>query len=499
MKARGIVYGALVVVFAGLLGLAWPDLVGRVAYAVEGGQAAAAKEQLKTARDLSQAFQDVARAVRPSVVNVRSVQRIEIQRTPTLIPFFERFPGDDRFGRGFLERFFGGREQAPERPQEFVRRGVGTGVIVSRDGYIVTNNHVVRDASSITVTLSDNRSFDAKIVGTDEKTDLAVLKINASDLYPADLGDSDSLSVGEWVLAVGNPFGLTHTVTAGIISATGRANVGIADYEDFIQTDAAINPGNSGGPLVSLDGKVIGINTAIATRTGTYEGIGFAIPSNMVRQVVDAIVKEGKVVRGWLGVAIQNLTDDLAASFRFEGREGVLVGDVTPGGPAERAGVRPEDIIVRYNGRKVSDVNQLRNLVAATRPGEKVELEVFRDGRGQTLRVEVGELASGQAMAANVGAEPSDLGLTVETLTPQVAEALNLRRAERGALVTHVQPESPAERCGLARGDVIIAVGDEPIEDAGELRKALSEADLNAGVRLRVLTDGMQRFVILKR
>jgi serine protease Do len=297
---------------------------------------------------------------------------------------------------------------------------------------------------------------------------------------------------------MGNPFGLAHTVTAGIISAKGRSNVGIADYEDFIQTDAAINPGNSGGPLVNLDGEVIGINTAIATRNGSYQGIGFAIPANMVRQVMDAIVEDGKVVRGWLGVTIQNLTEDLAASFEFEGTDGVLVGDVIEDGPADRAGLQSGDIIVQYDGKRVTDMNRFRNRVAATKPGKEIVFEIVRDGERQTQTVEIGELES-QSFFERGAPGPDDLGMRVQNLTPDIARQLRLQTDEQGVVVTHVEPGGLAEKSGVRPGDLIIAVGGDRVTDLGEFRKALSALDLKRGVRLRVKTEGMQRFVFLKR
>lgn len=493
-SSRAYIYAVVIALLAFGLGQSWPDLVGRVTYALESGQAVAAREQLQHVRDLSAAFQRVTKAMRPSVVNIRSVRKIEVSGSIRRSPFF-----GSPFGEDFFERFFGRPFPpglGPEQP--FVQRGLGTGVIVSEDGYIVTNNHVVANADKLTVTLSDERTFEAEVVGTDEKTDLAVLKIGAPDLLPAELGDSDAIEVGEWVLAIGNPFGLSHTVTAGIVSAKGRANVGIAEYEDFIQTDAAINPGNSGGPLVNLEGKVIGINTAIATRSGAYQGVGFAIPSNMVRQVMEAIIKQGRVVRGWLGVWIQNLSPDLAASFGFEGTEGVLISDVVEDGPGDKAGLEPGDIILRFDGHKVRDMNEFRIRVAATKPGRKVTLEIFRDGRQKKVEVEVGELES-QSFFAGGPAGPEDLGLRVQDLSPELAERLGLEPGERGVVVVQVEPGSVAERCGLRPRDVIIAVGGRRVENLREFRAALAEHDLDRGVRLRVKTEGAQRFVFLKR
>jgi len=491
---RILVYGVLVAVAAFAIGQVWPDLLGRAAYAFESGQATAARDQLKHVRDLSAAFQEVTKAIKPSVVNIRSIRKIEMDGRMRRMPF----PGQSPFGDDFFERFFGDRFRRNPGGEQFVQRGLGTGVIVSEDGYIVTNNHVVHDATDVTVTLSDERSFDAEIVGTDEKTDLAILKIDAPDLLPAELSDSEDVQVGEWVLAMGNPFGLAHTVTAGIISAKGRSSVGIADYEDFIQTDAAINPGNSGGPLVNLEGEVIGINTAIATRTGSYQGIGFAIPANMVKQVMDAIVEDGKMVRGWLGVTIQDLTEDLAASFEFEGTDGVLIGDVIEDGPADRAGLQSGDIIVQYDGKSVSDMNRLRNRIAATKPGEEVEFEIVRDGKRRTKTVEIGELES-QSFFARGAAGPDDLGMRVQNLTPDIARQLRLQTDEQGIVVTQVEPGGLAEKSGVRPGDLIIAVGGDRVTNLGEFRQALSSSDLERGVRLRVKTEGMQRFVFLKR
>ena len=498
---RVLIYPLVVAAVAFALGQAWPDLVGRAAYALESGQAAAAREQLKHVNDLSAAFQEVTKAIKPSVVNIRSIRKIEVNNRMRIMPFPWRNPFfGSPFDDDFFERFFGPRQQPWSTPdgQQHVQRGLGTGLIVSDDGYIITNNHVVAQADDITVTLSDDRTFDAEVVGTDEKTDLAVLKIDAPNLLPAELGDSSAITVGEWVLAMGNPFGLSQTVTAGIISAKGRANVGIAEYEDFIQTDAAINPGNSGGPLVNLAGEVIGINTAIATKTGAYQGVGFAIPTNMVKQIMEDIIDDGKVVRGWLGVTIQNLNEDLAASFDFEGTDGVLIGDVIDNGPGDEAGIESGDIVTHFDGERVEDMNHFRNRVAATKPGTKVEMKVFRDGKSKTLTVEVGELES-QSFFAHGPAAPEDLGMRLQNITPDVAQRLRLQGDEQGVVVTQVEPGSMAEKAGIRSGDVIISVGSDRVGNLSYFRHALASQDLDKGVRLRVKTEGMQRFVFLKR
>lgn len=492
--ARPVTYVIVVALMATVIGLSWPDLVGRVAYAVESGQAAAARDQLQHANDLSVAFQHVAKAVKPSVVNIRSLRKVTM-RSPRMQPL----PMPGPFGEDdFFERFFGQRGPRGQE-RERMQQGLGTGVIVSDDGYILTNHHVVREVDEIEVTLSDNRKFDAEVIGVDDRTDLAVLKIEATDLMPAELGDSGKLNVGQWVLALGNPFGLSQTVTAGIISAEGRTVFGDPEmYEDFIQTDAAINPGNSGGPLVNLQGQVIGINTAIASRTGGYQGIGFAIPINMARQVMEAIIKEGKVVRGWLGVYIQDLNEDMAESFNFDGTDGVLVGDVPSDGPAAKAGFKSGDIIVEYDGKATPDMKTLRNLVATTNPGTQVEVEILRDGERMTLDVEIGEL---ETQTARTGGADNleEIGLEVEFLTPEIAERLGLDDTQKGVVVTSVTTGGAAHDAGLRTGDVIVGVGDRRVSDLRDFKAAIRAYDLESGVRLRVKTDGVQRFVFLKK
>jgi serine protease Do len=494
MKRTTVVLGIVLVMTAVSLGLGWPDLVARVAYAVDSGQASAAREQLKHARDLSTAFQEVSKAVKPSVVSIQTLRRMGAParvvpgpRTPS------RDPMRDFFGDDFFDRFFG-----PNVPRgENVIRGGGTGVIVSEDGYILTNNHVVENMDQVTVTLSDERTFEAEVVGSDPKTDVAVIKIAAKDLAPAELGDSDALNVGEWVLAVGSPFGLSQTVTAGIISAKGRANVGLAEYQDFIQTDAAINPGNSGGPLLDLGGKVVGVNTAIISRSGGYMGVGLAIPINMARHVMDAIINEGKVVRGFLGVIIQDLTPDLAQSFGYDGEHGVLVSEVSEHGPAADAGLKTDDIIIEFDDKPARSMNQLRIDVAATKPGASVELKVFRGGDVRTLDVKIGELES-ESLATGKTEPTDDLGMSLQTLTPEAARQLELADTA-GVLVTNVEPGGIAERSGLLKYDVIFMVGATPVEDLHGFHAALRDHDLDHGVRLKVKTRGSSRYVFLKR
>ena len=433
--------------------------------------------------------------MRPSVVSISSVQRVRPSSSfgrgrPDLPEEFRGLVPDD-----FFDRFRG--FQVPGNGRQ--RPGLGSGVIVSSDGYIVTNNHVVREADEINVTLSDNRTLEAEVIGTDAKTDLAVLKIDASDLLPAPLGDSEAAEVGEWVLAIGSPFGLEQTVTAGIISAKGR-HMDIADYEDFIQTDAAINPGNSGGPLVDLKGQVIGINTAIASRTGTYMGVGFAIPSSMVRKVKDAIVKHGRVHRGRMGALIQNLNEDLAQSFGYDSKKGVLVGDVLPDSPAEKAGLRAGDIVAEYSGRAVSDVNELRNAVADTPPNTRSELLIFRNGKTQRVPIVVDELKDEPVRVGQRGSSESsvNLGMTVQALTPDLARQLGYEGDEHGVVVTDVEPGSLGAQAGVDAKDLIVDVNGKAIGNVRDFQEAMDKAGVSKGIRLQVMREGVRRYVFLK-
>lgn len=468
-----------------------------LSYAADSRVALVARQNLSEVNDLSTAFREVSKAMRPSVVSISSVQRARRsssqprRRLPPGLPEeFRRFFDDDMFERHFEFR----RQQ-----YGLERQGLGSGVIISSDGYLVTNNHVVRGADEINVTLSDKRTLEAEVVGTDSKTDLAVLKIDAGGLLPAPLGDSDAAEVGEWVLAIGSPFRLDQTVTAGIISAKGR-QMEITDYEDFIQTDAAINPGNSGGPLVNLKGQVIGINTAIASRTGGYMGVGFSIPSNMVRMVKNAIVKHGRVQRGRLGALIQNLDEDMAQSFGFDSTKGVLVGDVLPDSPAEKAGLRGGDIVLEFNGQPVSDVNQLRNSVAETAPNTRSELLIFRNGKKQKLPIVVGELEDEQVAVSNQGDDDSsvNLGMTVQTMTSELAQQLGYKRGEQGAGVTDVEPGSLAARVGIQTRDLIVDVNGKAIRTVADFRDAMDQNDVSQGIRLQVMREGVRRFVFLK-
>ncbi|RMD84308.1 MAG: DegQ family serine endoprotease [Candidatus Dadabacteria bacterium] len=445
------------------------------------------KRSLEYAERLSYAFERVAEIIKPSVVNISSITKAK--KTSSQHNIFPPFPFSEPFGRDFFDRFF--RFPNPgKRPMA----GVGTGVIIDKEGHIITNNHVIDGADEITVRTAGGKEFQAKVVGKDPKTDLAVIKINASNLKPAVFGDSDKLKIGEWVVAAGNPFGLDNTITAGIVSAKGRSNVGIVDYENFIQTDAAINPGNSGGPLVNLKGEVVGINAAIFSKSGGYMGIGLAIPSNMARYVADNLIKEGKVIRGWLGVMIQNLDEDLSESFGYKGVEGALIGSVTKNSPAEDAGLKQGDIIVRYKGTKVKNVVHLRKLVAETKPGTKVKIEVVRNGRRLTKTVKIGELKSPEEKSESEDST-YELGIGLRDLTPEVAKELGLD-SDKGVLVEEVEFGSPAFRAGLRRGDVIIEANGKKVSSVDDFRKIVKES--KKGLRLIVQTGEYQRFVFIK-
>ncbi len=385
--------------------------------------------------ETSRSFAGIANAISPSVVNISTTK----VRQKGSAPFF-----DDPFF-DFFNPFRDFRA-----PKKWKEQSLGSGVIVSGDGYIITNNHVVEQADEIRVTLLDKRAFDARIIGADPKSDVAIVKIGAKDLQAIRWGDSDKLRVGEFVLAIGNPYRLSHTVTMGIISAVGRANVGIADYEDFIQTDAAINPGNSGGPLVNIKGELIGINTAIFSRSGGYQGIGFAVPSNMARLVMDQLIRDGKVTRGWLGVSIQELTPELSRKFGLKKSKGALVGDVVGGGPAEKAGIKSGDIILEFNGKKVKNVGNLRNMASECKVGSKVSITIFRDGTESSRSVVISELPIETARMVQE-TQPGEstfeelTGFIVIELSEESARQLGLNKNEKGVVVLRVEPGSSAD------------------------------------------------------
>jgi serine protease Do len=386
-------------------------------------------------------------------------------------------------------------QQAPKR--EMKRTSLGSGVIFSADGYIITNNHVVEDADEINVTLHNFEEYAATIVGRDPKSDLALIKIEPkTDLPFVTFGDSDKLRVGEWVLAIGNPFGLQQTVTSGIVSAKGRA-INTESYGNFIQTDASINPGNSGGPLFNLRGEMVGVNTAIFSRTGGNIGIGFAIPVNMAKNVLPQLKEHGKVTRGWLGVMIQQVTPDLAENFGLERPIGALVGQVMPDSPAEKAGLKAGDVIIEYNGKEVSQMSMLPAMVASTTVGEKATLVLIRDGKKQNLTVDIGKLEDEETIIADTETGTSKkLGMSVQELTPKLAGQLGIDETE-GLIVTDINSGSAAEEAGIIRGDIILEINREKVENITQYKKALQAAQEKKSILLLIKRDKNTRFVVI--
>lgn len=406
--------------------------------------------------DIPQLFKDVS----PAVVNISTTQVVKFNRPQTRNPFGRQDPFDE-----FFNNFFG------RMPKEQKRRSLGSGFIISPEGYILTNNHVVEKADEVTVTLLDKEEFKAKVVGTDPKTDIALIKIDAKKkLTYVELGDSDKLDVGEWVLAIGNPFGLGHTVTAGIVSAKGRI-IGSGPYDDFIQTDASINPGNSGGPLFNLKGEVVGINTAIVQGG---QGIGFATPIRLAKSVLGQLKEKGKVTRGWLGVYIQRLTPEAAENLGISGRQGALVSDVTSGSPAEKAGIRSGDVIVAFNGKEIRDEHDLPQAVASMTPGKTVDVRLLRDGKEMAIAVTIAEMEGEPAKPAGGHELSKNLGLTVQDITPEIAQRFEIENT-KGVVVTGVEDGSPAEDAGFNEGDIIRVILRQnkrnPVTNAAEFAK----------------------------
>ncbi len=451
---------------------------------------AQADNGIESLRQAGKAFSAVSKSVSPAVVFI-SVERVEEVRMQQ-----QRSPFDDEFFRRFFDKPH--PEERRRQPRQRRVEGQGSGFIVSADGYVLTNNHVVGDADEVTVRLQDGREFSANLVGADSRSDVAVIKIDADNLPVLELGDSDALEVGEWVLAIGSPFGLSHSLTAGIVSAKGRSSVGIADYENFIQTDAAINPGNSGGPLVDLNGKAVGMNTAIFSRSGGYMGIGFAIPINMVRSIKDQLIDDGRVTRGYLGILIQNLTQELAESFKLEDGKGVLIAGVTEDSPAERAGLEQGDVVISFNGRRVEEVGSFRNRVSLVTPGSKVEMVVVRNGDEKTLGVTIGKLpdAEGAESAKDEGSI-EELGFSVQTLTEELSDRFDLGDVQ-GVVVTSIENGSPAQRAGLRPGVVIQEVNRTAIHDVGDFRRAIKKSD-DKGLLLLVTDQRGSRYIAFKR
>lgn len=447
---------------------------------------------LESLRETGKAFRSVAKQVSPSVVYIQVEKEVE-QQSLNNNPF-----GGHPFGDEFFRRFFGQPpQQSPKKAPKRNATGQGSGFIISADGYIMTNNHVVGDADKVTVQLLDGREYDAEIIGTDPPTDVALIKIEADEKLPfLQLGNSDQLEVGDWVLAFGNPFGLSHTLTAGIVSAKGRSGIGLTDYENFIQTDAAINPGNSGGPLVNLDGEVVGMNTAIFSRSGGYMGIGFAIPINMAKNIRQQLVKHGTVTRGRLGVYIQDMTKELAESFDIDQREGILVAQVMDDSPAEEAGIKQGDVILQLEGEKVDKVANFRNQISLTRPGTDVTLLVLRDGKKKEIEVTIGAMETDDQGRPVSSDELPELGMSLQKLTPELAEQFGYEDAQ-GVLVTAVESGSIAAKAGISRGNLIEEVNRKEVSEPSQVKQLLKESKKTT-VLLLVRQGDASRYLALK-
>ncbi len=431
----------------------------------------------------NETFSQLAEKLKPAVVNISTTVVVKGQ------PFFGGRPspfGEQDPFREFWEKFFGG-----EMPRERETRSLGSGFIINREGYIVTNNHVVENAKEIIVTLHNEKDYKAKVIGKDKKTDLALIKIEAEeDLPVASLGDSDKVGVGEWVLAIGNPFGLAETVTAGIVSAKGRV-IGAGPYDDFIQTDASINPGNSGGPLFNFWGEVVGINTAIIA---AGQGIGFAIPINMAKELLPQLKEKGRVTRGWLGVLIQRVTPQLAESFGLEEEKGALVSQVLKDGPAEKAGIKQGDVILEFDGKEIKEFGDLSRIVASTPVGKTVTIKVFRNGEVIPLQATVTEMEEPREVAKAPSRKP--FGLTVQNITPEIARSLGME-GEMGVVVTGVEPGSPGAKAGIRRGDVIQEVNRKSIKDADDFGQTVETIKDQEKVLFLIRREGSNLFIVV--
>ncbi len=432
-------------------------------------------------------FADLAEKVKPSVVNIGTTK---VVRGGTRSPFGGGAPFDRYFGDEFFDRFFG---DAPRR--EFKQQSLGSGFIISSDGYIFTNNHVVEHADKILVKLSDGREYEAKIIGKDAKTDIALIKIKPNENLPvAEIGDSDKLRVGDWVLAIGNPFGLEQTVTAGIVSAKGRV-IGAGPYDNFIQTDASINPGNSGGPLFNMEGKVIGINTAIVAQG---QGIGFALPISMAKNILPDLKSKGKVSRGWMGVSVQDITEEMAKSLQLKDRRGAIVSEVFKGDPAERAGIRAGDIVTEISGKKIKDTHELLLSIASFHVGDKVSIKVIRDGREMIFQVTVVERKDQPEVAAAKGGAYEQFGLAVEDITPEIARYLGIPK-KTGIIVVRVQSGSPADEMGIQPQDIILQVNKTKIASVKEYMSEVSKKSNKGSIMLLIKRGQATFFVALRK
>ena len=436
-------------------------------------------------------FSAVIKPALPAVVNIRTSKIVKPQANQ-MSPMFS----DPMFRQFFGDQFGQGGKPHAEREQ-----ALGSGVIITPDGTILTNNHVIDGATDIKVQLSDKREFVAKLVGADPKSDVAVLKIEGKDLPTLPLGDSSQLNVGDLIFAIGDPFGVGETATMGIVSATGRSQLGIEDYENFIQTDAAINPGNSGGAMIDIHGNLVGINTAILSHGGSggNEGVGFAIPMSMAKPVMDQILAHGKVIRGYLGVHIQDFSPELAKSFNFNQSGGVLIGDVSANTPAANAGLKKGDVIVKLNGQAESDSNDLRNTISQMSPGTQVKLDIWRDGKVQPFTVTLGELPKDKETTESSDDSSSGeiQGIDVQDLTPEISQQLNLPSGTHGVVVTSVDPASAAAAAGINRGDLIQEINHKPVNSASQYKQLMSSAGTQP-ILLLINRGGITNYVVVE-
>jgi len=434
-----------------------------------------------------ESFSTLADTASPAVVNISTVKTIK-GGGPVFRHFYQNPWGDQDPFKDFFEKFFGDEQQ-----QEFKQRSLGSGFIIDKDGYIVTNNHVIADADEIKVKLNSGKEYNAKIIGRDPSTDIALIKIKADSNYSiVNLGDSDELKVGEWVVAIGNPFGLEHTVTAGIVSAKGRV-IGSGPYDDFIQTDASINPGNSGGPLINMKGNVVGINTAIIA---SGQGIGFAVPVNLAKGVIKQLKEEGEVTRGWLGVGIQDINDEMAEYYGVKGKKGVLVSEVFPGDPADKAGIQTKDIIFEVNGQKIETSRELTRIIAGFHVGEVVKITVFRDGKEKTFKVKIAKREETERVASGIPPKEQDVfGIGVSNLTTETARRLNLRETQ-GVVVTGVQPNSQGEDKGIKTRDIIKEINHQSINTVDEYKDAIKKVKKGDTVSMFIKRANSGFFVI---
>ena len=439
------------------------------------------KDATELLTKIGDAMAKIADRVTPAVVNISTTRTVKA-------------PANPFFNDPFFKRFFG---ESTDEGQKRKVASLGSGFIATPDGYIITNNHVIEGAEDIVVRLANDKApYEGKVIGVDSRTDVAVIKIDKKNLPTIPWGNSDKIRPGEIILAVGNPFGLNHSITMGIISAIGREGMGISDYENFIQTDAAINPGNSGGPLVNVKGEVIGVTNAIFSTSGGYQGIGFAIPSNMVKNVMDSIISQGKVVRGWLGVQIQPLTAELAKQFGLKDDSGVLLVDVAEGGPAAKAGMKGGDVVVEYDGKKTNDAFHFKNMVAETKPGKQVSVKIIREGNLLTANVTIGELPAETQAVPNVVTDNALRGVSVQDITQEYRQKLNINEKDKGVIVTNIDEDSPALGI-ISKGDILLEINRKPVTNTKEYSKVISGVENNRDVLVLIVKNGVRQYLTI--